>query len=247
MIIDKIYMINLERKKHVAEKSINKLLNLTNSNEKNIFSKIEIYKAVDGQLFNKDDINNNITLKTKYTLKNPSSYDDIRSVGEIGCYLSHTNIWKNIVANNYNNCLIFEDDVIPDKNYEKIIKYIENIPDDYDIAYLGWWSRKNMNNYNKNSNWLYTDFNSEKPNVLGLYSYVISNKGAAKLLSKAFPIDVQLDTFVSLYNNMSKNFRRYLSKTQLFKADKTVLGDENTHTVCNKCRFFNNMIKKGVE
>jgi len=245
MIIDKIYMINLKRKKHIAENSLNKLINLTNEN--NIFSNIEIYEAIDGQLLDKDDINNKLTLKAKYTLKNPSSYDDIRSVGEIGCYLSHTNIWKNIVDNNINNCIIFEDDVIPDVNYEKITNSLENIPEDYDIAYLGWWSRKNMINNNKNSNWFYTDFYTEKSNVLGLYAYVISNKGAKKLLSKAFPIDVQLDTYVSLYNNMSKEFKRYLSKMQLFKADKTILGDENTHTVCRKCRFFNTMIKKGVK
>lgn len=244
MIIDKIYMINLERKKHVADNSLQKLKNLTDTDENNIFSNIEIYEAIDGQLLNKNDINNNITLKAKYTLKNPSSYDDIRSVGEIGCYLSHTNIWKEIVNNNYNNCIIFEDDIIPDKNYEKIIKYIQNVPDDYDIAYLGWWTRKNMNNINKNSKWLYTINNSGIPNVLGLYAYIISNKGAKKLLSKAFPIDVQLDTYVSLYNNINNDFKRYLSKNQLFIADKTILGDENTHTVCNKCRFFNTMSKK---
>ena len=151
MIIDKIYMINLKRKKHVADKSLNKLMNLTDTDENNIFSNIEIYEAIDGQLLNNNDINNNITLKAKYTLKNPSSYDDIRSVGEIGCYLSHTNIWKNIVSNNINNCLIFEDDVIPNKNYEKIIEYLEDIPEDYDIANLGWWSRKNIINNNKNS------------------------------------------------------------------------------------------------
>jgi len=55
---------------------------------------------------------------------------------------------------------------------------------------------------------------------------------------------VQLDTYVSLYNNINNDFKRYLSKKQLFIADKTVLGDENTHTVCNKCRFFNAMSKK---
>ena len=244
MIIDKIYMINLKRKKHIADNSLKKLISLTDIDENNIFSNIEIYEAIDGQLLDKDTINNNLTLKAKYTLKNPNSYDDIRSVGEIGCYLSHTNIWKEIVSNNSNNCIIFEDDVIPDKKYEKIIKYIEDVPDDYDIAYLGWWSRNNINNNNKNSNWLYTVNDSEKSNILGLYSYIISNKGAKKLLSKSFPIDVQLDTYVSLYNNINKDFKRYLSKIQLFIADKTVLGDENTHTVCNKCRFFNNMIKK---
>jgi GR25 family glycosyltransferase involved in LPS biosynthesis len=237
MIINKIYMINLKRKKHIADNSLEKLKSLTSND--NIFSKIEIFEAVDGQLLDKNNINNELTLKAKYTLNSPSSYNDIRSYGEIGCYLSHTKIWKEIVNNNYSNCIIFEDDVIPKIDYETIVKYLENIPNDYDIAYLGWWSRKDMENINKNSYWFYSNYNDlNKENVLGLYSYIISNSGAKKLLSKAFPIDVQLDTYVSLYNNINKDFKRYLSKKQLFVADKTILGDANTHTVCDKCKFF---------
>jgi GR25 family glycosyltransferase involved in LPS biosynthesis len=241
MIIDKIYMINLKRKKHIADNSLKKLKDLTNINQKNLFSDLEIYEAIDGNLIDKNKINNELTLKARYTLKEPSSYDDIRSFGEIGCYLSHTNIWKKIINKNYNNCIIFEDDVIPNKDYKKIIEYIENVPEDYDIAYLGWWSRKNMN-FNNDSIWLSTNFKNE-PNVLGLYSYIISNKGAKKLLSNAFPIDVQLDTYVSLYNNINEDFKRYLCKEQLFIADKTILGNENTHTICNKCKFFNDFDK----
>jgi len=245
MIIDKIYMINLERKKDVADNSINRLNNLTKNN--NLFSNINIFKAVDGQLLNKNEINNYLTLKAKYTFINPSSYDDIRSIGEIGCYLSHTKIWKEIIDNNYKNCIIFEDDVIPNNNYETIINYLDNIPNDYDIAYLGWWSRLSFDSINHNSYWSSTDYdNNNKQNILGLYSYVLSNNGAQKLLSKAFPIDVQLDTFVSLYNNVNKDFKRYLSKEKLFEADKTILGDQQTHTVCNKCKFFYNMYKNNL-
>jgi collagen beta-1,O-galactosyltransferase len=240
MIVDKIYMINLKRKKHIADNSLKKLKNLINTDKNNLFSNIKIYEAIDGQLLNMDDINKNLTIKALFTLKEPSSYDDIRSVGEIGCYLSHTNIWKEIIENNYNNCIIFEDDVIPKVDYLTISKYIEDVPDDYDIAYLGWWSRTKSNSKDKNSNWLYTDKEDKK--ILGLYSYIISNKGAKKLLSKAFPIDIQLDTYVSLYNNINDDFKRYLCKEQLFIADKTILGNENTHSVCSKCKFFNSMV-----
>jgi collagen beta-1,O-galactosyltransferase len=239
MIIDKIFMINLERKKNIAEKSLNRLKNLTNINENNIFNDIVIYKAIDGQLLNLNDLDEDLTIKAKFTLEEPSSYDDIRSLGEIGCYLSHTNIWKEIIKNNYNNCIIFEDDVIPKKNYKKIIESIYNIPKNYDIAYLGWWSREKINN-NEQTDWFSAN-NKNVCNVLGLYSYVISNEGAKKLLSKAFPIDVQLDTYVSLYNKVTKDLNRYLSKEQLFIADKTVFGESNTHTACNKCKFFNDM------
>jgi GR25 family glycosyltransferase involved in LPS biosynthesis len=238
MIINKIFMINLERKKNIAINTLQELHSL-NNNTNNIFLNIEIFNATDGHKLSNDYINNNLSIKSKYTLKNPSLYDDIRSVGEIGCYLSHTKIWQEIVDNNYENCIIFEDDVIPETDYDTILKNIDSIPEDYDIAYLGWWNRYSTKYNNKNKDWLFSnDSDLKKQNVLGLYSYIISNKGAKKLLSKAFPIDVQLDTYVSLYNNVNNDFKRYLCSTQLFKADKTILGDENTHTVCDKCRFF---------
>ena len=97
----------------------------------------------------------------------------------------------------------------------------------------------------KNDNWLYTDdpINSKdnvKCMILGLYSYVISNSGAKNLITKGLPIDLQVDSYISLYNDIHKEFNRYLSNNQLFKAGVSI-GD--THNKCDRCNFYQKNIK----
>lgn len=55
--------------------------------------------------------------------------------GTYGCAMSHLRVWRDIVANKYQNALVFEDDIqlTPDIN-----NFIEDIiePDEWDIIYL---------------------------------------------------------------------------------------------------------------
>ena len=53
--------------------------------------------------------------------------------GEIGCGISHHNIWQKIIDDNVETALILEDDFIKVKNFEDAI--LPNI--DWDIAFLG--------------------------------------------------------------------------------------------------------------
>ncbi len=136
MNIDKIYIISLKKNRERANNVIRGLNNLSG-----IFLNCSIFDAVDGSKLTQKEINNYLSIKAQYTLKKPHTYDEIRTVGEIGCYLSHYKIWEDIILNDYKNCIIFEDDAFTKENYETIMNYIETIPNDYDIAYLGWWNR----------------------------------------------------------------------------------------------------------
>jgi collagen beta-1,O-galactosyltransferase len=243
MNIDKIYIISLKKNRERANSVIQELNKLGG-----IFLNSSIFDAIDGSKLNKNEINNYLSIKAQYTLKNPHTYDEIRTVGEIGCYLSHYKIWKDIIFNDYKNCIIFEDDAFAKENYETIMNYITTIPNDYDIAYLGWWNRYSYDYTKENNNWLYTDklklINNKdniknKSMILGLYSYILSNNGAKKLITKAMPIDLQVDSFISLYNDINKDFKRYLSKNQLFKAGESI---GNTHNKCYRCKFYEQKI-----
>ena len=213
-----------------------------------------LFDAIDGSKLTPTQINNYLSIKAQYTLKNPHTYDEIRTVGEIGCYLSHYKIWEDIILNNYKNCIIFEDDAFAEENYKTIMDYINTIPNDYDIAYLGWWNRYSYDYNKKNNNWLYTDkltnnINNKdtintKSMILGLYSYILSNNGAKKLITKAIPIDIQVDSFISIYNDINKDFKRYLSHNQIFKAGKSI---GNTHNKCDRCKFYQKKIINYIE
>jgi len=59
--------------------------------------------------------------------------------GEIACSWSHKMIYEDMLANNYERILIFEDDAMPDPSAIKNIPSIINeIPDDCEILMWGW-------------------------------------------------------------------------------------------------------------
>jgi len=70
--------------------------------------------------------------KDKYTLK-PGAFN-----GVAGCIASHIKLYKIAKENNYKNILIIEDDCdfIDDLN-EKFSKLIKEVPEDWDLLYLG--------------------------------------------------------------------------------------------------------------
>ncbi len=96
-------------------------------------------------------------------------------------------------------------------------------------------NKNNINNINNINN---------KSMILGLYSYILSNNGAKQLITKAIPIDIQVDSFISMYNDINKDFKRYLSKDQLFKAGVSI---GNTHNKCDRCNFYQKNIINYIE
>ena len=111
------------------------------------------------------------------------------SYGAVGCYLSHVNIWKKLEKDNLDYILIFEDDAYPTFNFTELQQIINNdVPNDWDIIFFGG---------------IYNDYNIIKDNIVKLkrfyetHAYIINKKGALKLLSKAFPIKKQIDSWLS--------------------------------------------------
>jgi GR25 family glycosyltransferase involved in LPS biosynthesis len=229
VIIDKIYLINLKKRTDRLE-SCKKLFNSLGG----IFNNFEIVEAVLGNELSDDEIykllssNSLLSLKHKYHL-----HYDIRNKNGIGCYLSHYNIWKDIVKNNYKNVLIFEDDITSPNTFDTIKKYIDSIPTDYGIGFMSYW------NYNEpivklipeNDFWLksssYTFYQTD--------AYMLSNVGAKILLEKALPISNQVDAFINVLASANKNFKRYFSKEKLFFQNKSEYGSDIQQTckVCN--------------
>lgn len=141
-------------------------------------------KGINGKDLDKKDISKHFT--KLYSIYGPR--------GSIGCALSHLKTWKKFIKSGKDYCVVFEDDVVLKKNFIKRFKRaLENVPDDYDILYLGSFGGIPKSNFFTTvfdmlqmSNPLFDKINKyiSKPKVaLGAHAYVLSKKGAEKLVT----------------------------------------------------------------
>lgn len=208
-MFDKIFYINLahrtDRDKNVREQ-VKKIF----PDEKKMN---DILERIDGVYGNKLDIPNLPSdLITDEGKKEAVSkilplYTPLTK-GAIGCALSHRKAYKKIIDDNLNSALILEDDITIDPQFmEKIRTILEKCPSDYDILFLG---------YHKGSLFYLqgkiNDSISKSSMVYGLFGYIVTNKGARKLMN-IFPITKQIDTEISLHfrEPVAKNLSEFIN------------------------------------
>ena len=143
----------------------------------------------------------------------------------IGCGLSHLLIWQDAVKNNYKNILVLEDDVYFTDDFNEYLKNVmEEVPDDYDILYLGYFDSM----YNPppicGFNYIY------KPIFpLALHAYIISNKGLKKLLNLITKIDNHIDQIIAKNKG---NLNIYVSQKKI--VNQLLLDSNNSNLKTNK-------------
>jgi GR25 family glycosyltransferase involved in LPS biosynthesis len=130
----------------------------------------------------------------------------------IGIAMAHIKVWDTFLTTNKKNAIVFEDDVVFTKNFKKQFDIdMENVPSDFDIFYLGCIGCTNkINMYTilgTGSNLI--NLNSGNVNkyinipsiVFATHAYVISRKGAKKLLNYlkykiAYHIDFEIQKLI---------------------------------------------------
>jgi GR25 family glycosyltransferase involved in LPS biosynthesis len=115
-VCDKVFVINLEKDKE-------RLKTFDEQMEKNSI-KYERFDAILGSKVLRDE------RLSEYC--NTFCTDAMK-----GCALSHRSIWELMVANGYENVIIFEDDVVLSETFDRDFRNVWNfLPKDYDIVYL---------------------------------------------------------------------------------------------------------------
>lgn len=196
MGFDEVFLINLLRRPERRERMLRSLY------EQEISCRV--LDAVDGRALNSSDI------KRLGVNLLPGFYDPFSgrtlTKGEVGCFLSHFKIWKEIVDRELEVTLVFEDDVRFESYFKrKMIRLLDDIRTaklEWDLIYIG---RKQVT----------TDPEKPVENVGHLvkadYSYwtlcyMISLQGARKLvnaepLSKMLPVDEFLPIMSDTHTN----------------------------------------------
>ncbi|XP_072104221.1 procollagen galactosyltransferase 1-like [Mobula birostris] len=193
MGFDEVFLINLKRRPKRRMRMLRSLY------EQEIAC--EIFDAVDGRAFNSSQIKElGITMLAEY--QDPYSGRPLTK-GELGCFLSHYNIWKEIVDRGLQKSVLFEDDLRFEIFFKRRLKYlmkeVEKAKLDWDLIYIG---RKRMQVDHPEK-----AVSGVRNLVVADYSYwtlgyVLSLKGAKKLIdSKPFDKMLPVDEFLPIMYN----------------------------------------------
>ena len=212
---DKIYIITMKKNKDRHEYIKNLFL------EKNIIN----YKFIYGIEGENVDINqmlkNNIINKNMINLPNP-----------IGTILTHNDAWKDMLNNNYKQCVFFEDDVYFldefNKNFEN---FMNNIPLDWSVLQFGWLPPKYRNKHDiKINEYVMNNWST----VAGAHFYALNSKSVKILIDNLYPIKKAVDGYIGDMTNpwsKEKNINLYAySPTICFAVDCS-------HNFGNKIHF----------
>lgn len=144
------------------------------------------------------------------------------NIGQIACHLSHIQVLKTFLNSSEPRCLIFEDDIEPardSKDYYsiRIKKFLMMVPDDFDLIYLGR---------------CYDRCKQDKIIGPGLvqcffplcrHSYIVSRKGAQKIIMNTIPLKIQGDNTIANLISQRK-IKAYAAKPAIFFQNRKKLG-----------------------
>lgn len=174
-----------------------------------------------------------------------------KSVLRIG--ITHMQIWELAIKNKNPYTMIFEDDVVLNKEFNKYLDIcLNNVPDDFDILYLGaiaayknTFGRTFLSLFNGILPSNYKDVNDyiKIPHVaVGVHAYVISQKGAVKLLSllkgKLGSIDFDINIL-----HLNKKIKRYLVYPELAYQTSTFNINKSNNIKSNFPILLNTLCK----
>jgi GR25 family glycosyltransferase involved in LPS biosynthesis len=199
--IDEYFFVNLDRREDRLEYikgQIKKSTILSNN--------IKKWTGIDGREVNPDWIPSSIITKRAYndiTSGLPNSRGLSLTPGGLGFYLTHTKIFDYCVETN-KTIFIMDDDIDVNLDFDREIEeVVAELPHTFDFCYLGYYDTQ----YQKipYSNKLFVP----KGQFCGPHGYIISPKGAKKLLQMIYPIDYQLDSVLYAFQGKVEYYAVY--------------------------------------
>ena len=197
-----------------------------------------------------------VSLRTKRNIKEASrrDHEDLNTVGGVGCYLSHVEVWKKISEAKEPYAIIFEDDTkLPDdflQIFEACMQernLLPEMPDVWTFSY-GWEfyyktrGKKIPQDDIKNhrGSWVFNTCPG------GLNGYFLTREGAKKLLDGALPIDMHVDLYICLCAELKKIVcvsHKDLILSILVEGEKS---DIQLPSECLICNIPTNYLGKGI-
>ena len=187
-----IYYINLDRrpkKQEYLESQIEPLKKFTRN--------ITRFSGIDGARLSGIDPQI-VTFEGIEDLNHPTkTFGLTLTKGAIGCAMSHKMIWEEVAKTKADLVLVLEDDAVILPNFtSKISAIISELPEEWDILYLGSGQHTMEKRISPHL--------AQPSRIYGLFGYAINWRGAQRLLKQGFPLRYQIDTELWLHFNSLK-------------------------------------------
>jgi glycosyl transferase family 25 len=131
-------------------------------------------------------------------------HHEIDAPGAVGCSLSHFRVWEQLRASGAPAMIVFEDDApIPADLRARLEEILRKLPAEWDMIQLqrtdyggGVYGCKPVEAGKEGAPWeLCTS-------LMGSYAYILSPRGAAALLKRAYPIELHVDAYMAYMSRM---------------------------------------------
>ena len=221
------------------------------------YYKFERFEAINGSAI--DIMNDNrISLRTKRNIKEHirRDHEELNTAGGVGCYLSHTAVWKRFLEREEDYAMILEDDAdVYDgftEDLHRAMKDTTLLPQMPDV----WF-------FNVPTPWYYEYKGKPYPlsvpgknlgpwvtNTCSPFTgYILSKHGAKKLLETAFPLDMHIDLYTCLAGDLGRVFsvahRNIVMNDYLLKTVDSDIRTQN-ESDCLICNVPTRYEKQGI-
>jgi glycosyl transferase family 25 len=224
---DKIFVITLER-------STNRQAHITKVLEGLDY---QFFFGADKNTFSLEDLKEKNIYNEALAVEH-HRYNKPMNPGQIGCALSHKNIYEEIINKRYTKTLILEDDVeAVTKSINLFSEIIKELPADWELLYFDYSKNEDPQHLKKywyhlqkmtgGLKWDHTIINNLYPkhfskhlSVAGFHdytdAYAISLSGAKKLLELQSPVSYVADNLLAVAS-ASKKLNAFISHPKLFQ------------------------------
>ena len=229
---DKVLVLTVHRFKERQEKVKERLDGIS----------FEFFYGVDKNDLTKEFIQANYVYDKKNSLAITQQIKPLNR-GEIACALSHRNIYRAMVENNWQHVLVFEDDVVPDpEQLPLLINCLHELPEGWELFYLGYLKNEKPRFGNRlKQSWYkiqsrlgltripYSMVKNRLPKPFSTslmkagfhdctHAYAISLEGARKLLRTQTPVIYKADNLLSALV-LKNSLKAFISRSCLFNQE----------------------------
>jgi glycosyl transferase family 25 len=138
-----------------------------------------------------------VSVLTAHNIKNKvrRAHYEIDTAGAVGASLSHFKAWEYLSKSTAPAIIIFEDDaVIPPNFWPRLEKLVDELPKEWDVItfYNTVFAASRGCKPDPNTAPLYNC-----NGLMGAHAYMVSRRGAQRLLARAYPIELHVDAYLA--------------------------------------------------